>query len=472
MREPFKWNAVAGPPMSNYFVLNAQAYNNRTSQNNDGRSVQEQDGVAGSLFETYKTLIATRKDRIALRRGAYTSVTNNSQAVFSFLRHMPELSQDTLFVAIRVNSFSGSPTFDLSDTDIPGGSTSVQDVITGQFLTNLTDANKAAYSLNLTPYAFRILSVNLTPTPPPANPIDGVDVPDSFAARDLVATQDNATGLGDNISELNQMFVRSEANGIRMGITGNLATNATGLVLLFDSQAGGQNPLTTDGSDSPPAVAAMDGLELDADFAPERLIFINTFSGSIYVDHFTLHTAGGTSKVYKGSGTVNDGDGFLSGGNNPNGMQVAMNNTNALGVTATDASGAATARHGFDMFLPFADLGVTGGPNGDLGLVAYIVQSNGDVSNQWLPGLGGGQPNLGFSPDMTTISGEQYAVVTLDIPGDWDGDGDVDLADCAQWPACITGPAQGPPAADCGVFDFDADGDVDLADFAAFANRI
>jgi len=48
-REPFKWFAVAAAPMSNYWVLNSSAYNNRTSQNNDGRSVQEQQGVPGSI---------------------------------------------------------------------------------------------------------------------------------------------------------------------------------------------------------------------------------------------------------------------------------------------------------------------------------------------------------------------------------------------------------------------------------------
>jgi hypothetical protein len=150
-------------------------------------------------------------------------------------------------------------------------------------------------------------------------------------------------------------------------------------------------------------------------------------------------------------------------------MLVAMNNSNALGVTASDAGGAATARHGFDMFLPFADLGVTGGPNGTIGLVAYIVQSSGSVSNQWLPGLGGGQPNLGFSPDLTAIAGTQYAIVTLDIPGDWDGDGDVDLDDYAEWASCMTGPELGPFDAGCELFDFDSDGDVDLADAGSFA---
>ena len=41
MREPFKWLTTAAAPMSNYFVRNSQAYNNRFERNGDGRSVQE-----------------------------------------------------------------------------------------------------------------------------------------------------------------------------------------------------------------------------------------------------------------------------------------------------------------------------------------------------------------------------------------------------------------------------------------------
>ena len=54
------------------------------------------------------------------------------------------------------------------------------------------------------------------------------------------------------------------------------------------------------------------------------------------------------------------------------------------------------------------------------------------------------------------------------LPGDYDEDGDVDPADFAAWPACMTGPDNGFVDPSCGAFDFDVDQDVDLADFAAF----
>ena len=52
------------------------------------------------------------------------------------------------------------------------------------------------------------------------------------------------------------------------------------------------------------------------------------------------------------------------------------------------------------------------------------------------------------------------------IPGDVDGDGDLDLADHGQVPGCLTGPAEVPPDGDCAVFDLEGDGDVDLLDYA------
>jgi hypothetical protein len=54
------------------------------------------------------------------------------------------------------------------------------------------------------------------------------------------------------------------------------------------------------------------------------------------------------------------------------------------------------------------------------------------------------------------------------MPGDYDVDGDVDLADYAHLAPCVTGPGDGPPPAGCDVFDFDADGDVDLRDYQDF----
>ncbi len=468
MREPFKWKAVAGPPMSNYFVLNTSAYNARTSQNNDGRSVEEQDGVAGSLLEAYKQLIALRKAHPALRHGQYVPITNSSNRNWGFLRYAE--GEETLFVVIRVRNSAGSATFNLSNTTIPGGSTTPFDLVTGTSFAAITNANKASYSITLPAYGYAILQVNLAPVAPPPNEIDGVDVPASLGGNNARATQNNPTALGDNLSELNQLLVRPTAAGLRIGITGNLTTDGTGLCLFIDSHSGGQNVLNFSGYTPPPGGPnLLTGTHLDAGFEPDEMIFTNTAGGTIYVDQFTLGP-GSITKLYKGNGTINDGDGLLAGGSNANGMQVAMNNSNTLGVTGTSAANAATAKNGFDMLIPYADIGVAGLTGGDVKIAAFILKTNGEVTNQWLPGLGAGQGNLGIAPNLTTIPQDQFVTVPLVLAGDIDADLDVDLVDAEALVNVLLDQPSNPSHP--GRSDLNHDGIVDARDIAAMTEAL
>ena len=166
---------------------------------------------------------------------------------------------------------------------------------------------------------------------------------------------------------------------------------------------------------------------------------------------------------------IDDGDGFLRGGTNTNGMLVALKNTNTGGVTSTSASGAATATSGFEMWLPFADLGIAA-PQGTIQMMALLSYGDGTVGNQFLPGLGGGYGNLGKVPlNLNTIPGQQYALIALaDLPGDWDGDGHIDINDFAAFESCYSGPDGTALGPGCSMVDFDLDQDVDLHDFATF----
>jgi len=52
--------------------------------------------------------------------------------------------------------------------------------------------------------------------------------------------------------------------------------------------------------------------------------------------------------------------------------------------------------------------------------------------------------------------------------GDFDADGDVDVADYAAFEPCFTGPDATEPPSGCEPFDADVDGNIDLADFSVF----
>lgn len=64
------------------------------------------------------------------------------------------------------------------------------------------------------------------------------------------------------------------------------------------------------------------------------------------------------------------------------------------------------------------------------------------------------------------IMASETTIIADFVPGDFDADGDADLADFGAFDSCVTGPGGAPFAPGCEVFDFDADLDVDFADLA------
>jgi alpha-amylase len=173
-REPFKWNAVAGPPMTDYYRRNAPAYEARVSRDRDGRSVEEQRGVGGSLLETYRRLIALRRESVALRRGAYTAVPAAAPAVWSFLRSVPaagDTAGQTVLVAINTASQPVTCALDLTVLGLPAGAPPLtpRDLFGGAAprVEPVTAGNCAAYEINLPAAGFWVLEL---PTSPGAVP--------------------------------------------------------------------------------------------------------------------------------------------------------------------------------------------------------------------------------------------------------------------------------------------------------------
>ncbi len=461
MREPFKWNAVAGPPMTNYWILNTQAYTNAFSFDNDGRSVEEQEGVPGSLLEEYRSLIAARHASEALRRGDFR-VVHADGGVYAFLR---QTEQESVLVAVNTRVDVAGALLDLSDYTIPGGATTPVSLLTGLPEAELNTSNQDAYLLAMGSYRYHVLALDLEPFTPVPGGVDGRDLKTDFPPA--LATQDTPTNLGDNLSELNQLFGVIEDGFVRIGVSGNLNTDATGLVLLVDARAGGQSTLDLFNQSPPPGGPdQLTGTVMDAGFTPETLLFANASGGTIYVDNYQLLGGGGAAKTYRGAGAVNIGNGLLSGGTNPNGLEYAIDNSNASGVTSSDASNAAGAESGFEIRLPLVDLGVPSDHADPIRVQAFLIESNGDVSSQVLPPIGGTGAELGKDPDFSSIPGDQFVEVTVapapPPPGDVDGDGDTDVFDFAA----LAEHFGAGPGATRDMGDLTGDGFVDVLDFA------
>ena len=458
MREPFKWRAVAGAPMSNYWAITSGALPPAFSANNDGRSVEEQRGVAGSMLETYRSLIAVRRNSIALRRGSYLPVTTPNQGVYAFVRHHEE---ETVLVVINLNSGATSTTLDLSQFGVAKAGSVPVSLESGGALAAITPANRAAYPVSLAARGWIIARAALAPPADTSHAdIDGRAIPFDAGALALVSTQSTASSLGDNIGELNRLFVRTDGDALRVSITGNIPQDGTALNVFVDVDPGaasGQNRLATAHLPAPPGgLALLDGTQFDAGFAPDLLYYINTVGGVVYTDRVSLPTSPGiAAKEYRGSTGLNSGRGVLAGGANPHGLEVALDNTNLLGPTA--------ATTGFELRLPFADLGLSAGFRGRVAITACIERTNGALSNQWLPTLGEGVVDPGVAPNLAAVAGLQHAVLHIGVPGDLDGDGAVAGSDLALLLAAW---AQSSAAAGHLAADLSGDGVVDAADLA------
>jgi glycosidase len=398
-REPFKWNAVEGPPMSNYLVRNAAAYAGRVSRDHDGRSVEEQDGVPGSLLEHYRALAALRHAHPALRRGDYREAGSSHDALWTFVKAAPG---ETLLVAINVGGAFLNAALDLSAFTLPPGGSAVTDAESGMPLATIDATNQSAYPLAVDAHGFRLLRVSLAPR----------DLRADYADANVVITQDSPAIVSDHVFELDQMFVRFDPEGLALGISGNLVEGGHGLAVFFDAAPGGQATLQTSSFPQPPSgLQQLTGMAMDAGFEPERVLYVNNSGGQTYVDFFTLASVGGGSKRYIGAAPIG-GVGPLSGGDNPNGMRVNYSPWNRGGIAYGVPGGAETATDGFRILVPWADLGLAGaGP--PLGLMAMLVVSDGYVFNQFLPGLQGRDTPLGYAPfDLGAVPGAQFATLS------------------------------------------------------------
>ncbi len=249
-----------------------------------------------------------------------------------------------------------------------------------------------------------------------------------------LVTQTTQTGLangqivGDNNvndlnfasgSELDQAYAFIADGALHLFLTGNVAMMLKGsqagtvghiLDVFLDTGPGGQNALNGLGVGNP-----LNGLTFDAGFEADHLFeFWGSAIGGpggtpIWAAYYqAIPTQGGTSLVWLGDGTAG-GPGTLSGGTNPDGVLVTIDNHNVAGVTfGCDAASGAGVTTGVEWAIPLAAIG---NPSGCVKITA-IVRDPGTatVSNQVLAPLPPGTcpPGPASTLNFALFAGDQF----------------------------------------------------------------
>jgi glycosidase len=112
--------------------------------------VAAQDGIPGTMLETYRGLIAVRKLHEALRTGSYTEISTADSRVYAFLR---ETGGETILVLANLDDASSlSADADLASVGIT--SATVTDIIWSNPMAPVTPNNADAYGPMLDPRVF------------------------------------------------------------------------------------------------------------------------------------------------------------------------------------------------------------------------------------------------------------------------------------------------------------------------------
>lgn len=290
--------------------------------------------------------------------------------------------------------------------------------------------------------ATSIVTVTQTGLPPPPLGVITVDGTAESTYGCPLTVQQLSTQFGDSIngdlanatvgSELDAAYGIVQNNILFLTFTGNMQGNGNRLDIFLQTGPGGQNTLTNinpniNNLNRMGAGTNNTGLTFHAGFAPNYVIIVNDFAGSLFADYAQLWPGGtnslgvATNGYYLGSSTPTNGT-LQAGGANPFGFQIAINDSNTNGVHGVDTCNTNTyavgyapgdVRTGIELAIP---LGALGSPTGTIAVCAFINGTGNDfLSNQILPPIGTNVPavtvcqaNLG-EPTLVNLSNQVAA---------------------------------------------------------------
>ncbi len=158
IRESFEWNTnLVSPPHAYWYGHRPEYATNEFIQNNDGISVQEQEGDSASLLSHYRKLAALRSTQEPLRSGGYFAVWPGDPRVCSFLR-----TGDSSSVYVALNFSNSILNLDIDFTTTPLGSATraVTDLWGNDSYAAITAANADSYPLHLGRESLAILGIS------------------------------------------------------------------------------------------------------------------------------------------------------------------------------------------------------------------------------------------------------------------------------------------------------------------------
>jgi hypothetical protein len=224
-----------------------------------------------------------------------------------------------------------------------------------------------------------------------------------------------------NGGEIDAMHAYIADNALHVFVAGNMWTEGnpvdyglffTSLHLFVDTGAGGQNTIS---AFMPSGLIPPNGLQLDAGFAPGYWFgCYGTLAN--YYDPSSAYTLNAWGAVLLPAGSASStllgrtgpgGPGTLAGGANPDGILLAIDNTNVGGVTqGCGAASGAGVTTGVEWSIP---LSAIGNPAGCVNICALLARSGSLVSSQVLPPLPANACNS--ITDFTAYEGNQYIQV-------------------------------------------------------------
>jgi hypothetical protein len=229
-----------------------------------------------------------------------------------------------------------------------------------------------------------------------------------------------------NGAELDAAYAFIADNTLHVFIAGNLWCEGNAvdyglhysvLQLFLDTGTGGENPVS--GFSGYHYVAPPGGLTFDTGFSPGWWFGCAGLLADPYDPSSTYKLRAFTSPLPSPSGgTVVDlgsagagGPGSLTGGTNPEGVQLAVDNSNVGGVThGCDASSGAGVTTGIEWAIP---LSAIGNPTGCLRVSALLTWGGSFVVNQVLAPVPPGTCTWSAGPgvDFAGIAGNQFVQV-------------------------------------------------------------